>query len=133
MRVECDNQFSIVGPKDKLHALWSRASKKGLLEAICPIGEWNFYDALVNWGCSNAEDVDMTIQDLSDDRAEINGKFKSYINTPLEAFEHYGERNKDVSIMLKHYGTSGYNDFWGTWTTDKGLHDYGMKKGKLYA
>ena len=40
----CSNHIVIEGPKDKVEAIWSKASDEsdeGLLSALHPIGEWD--------------------------------------------------------------------------------------------
>ena len=49
----CSNHIVIEGPKDKVEAIWSKAtdeSDDGLLGALHPIGEWDYHTAIDQWG-----------------------------------------------------------------------------------
>ena len=47
----CSNDIVISGPEDKIKDLWEAAQfKEGLLEAIAPIGEWDYDTAVAEWG-----------------------------------------------------------------------------------
>ena len=49
----CSNNIVIEGPKEKVEAIWSRATDdtdEGLLTALHPIGKWEYETALAEWG-----------------------------------------------------------------------------------
>ena len=97
----CSNHIKIEGPKDKVEAIWSKAtdeSEEGLLGALHPIGEWDYHKAIDQWGTK--WDVNMTDANLeiSEDGTTIEGYFESAWSPPLNAIMHYEMANPDVEI-----------------------------------
>ena len=117
----CSNHIIIEGPKDKVGAIWSKAtdeSDDGLLGALHPIGEWNYHTAIDQWGTK--WDINMTDANLeiSEDGTTIEGYFESAWSPPLTAIMHYEMANPDVEIHCKYYepandfiGSNHYGDF----------------------
>jgi len=117
----CSNHIKIEGPKDKVEAIWSKAtdeSEEGLLGALHPIGEWDYHKAIDQWGTK--WDVNMTDANLeiSEDGTTIEGYFESAWSPPLNAIMHYEMANPDVEIHCKYYepandfvGSNQYGDF----------------------
>ena len=100
----CNNNISMTGPKDILEALWNKATENGnqLLEAMVPIGEWEYDTAVNAWGTK----WDVSTNGLSfeswDDKAEISGYFDSAWAPPIEAMEAFLAQNEGVSIILSY-------------------------------
>ena len=47
----CNNSITITGPAAKITALWERMQiGAGVLEAMVPIGEWNYDTSVQKWG-----------------------------------------------------------------------------------
>ena len=117
----CSNHIKIEGPKDKVEAIWSKAtdeSEEGLLGALHPIGEWDYHKAIDQWGTK--WDVNMTDANLeiSEDGTTIEGYFESAWSPPLNAIMNYEMANPDVEIHCKYYepandfvGSNQYGDF----------------------
>ena len=127
----CTNTITIHGPSDTIESLWNKAHEIGLLEALCPIGEWEYAEALTNWGTSNSYGMDdLIFTRLDNGQSIISGTFVSDLNPPTEALESFLKKNDDCDVVLEYYTTGKYQDFWGKWTPSKGLYDYGMKKHK---
>ena len=111
----CSNHIKIEGPKDKVEAIWSKAtddSEDGLLGALHPIGEWDYHTAIDQWGTK--WDVNMTDANLeiSEDGTTIEGYFESAWSPPILAIDNYLENNDDVTIHCKYYEPA--NDFIGS-------------------
>lgn len=127
----CTNTITIKGPSDTIDRLWATASEKGLLEALCPIGEWEYAEALINWGSSNAYGIDGLVHSkLDNGQSIISGLFESDLNPPVEALDSFLVKNDDCDVELEYYTKMKYQDFWGKWTPSKGIYDDGMKKHK---
>ena len=111
----CSNHIKIEGPKEKVEAIWSRATDdtaEGLLEAMHPIGEWEYNTALAEWGTKwdiNMADANL---ELLNNGTIIEGYFESAWSPPLNAIQHYEIANPDVDIHLKYYEPA--NDFIGS-------------------
>lgn len=100
----CDNQMVLSGPADKIKALWE-SSKNGqqLLEAMVPIGEWDYSRAVDAWGTKwdvAQNDLSFT-QDGND--ATIRGWFETAWSPPVMALQNYCDANKDVRVTLEYF------------------------------
>ncbi len=120
----CSNHIVIEGPKDKVEAIWSKAtdnSEDGLLGALHPIGEWDYHTALEEWGTKwdvNMTDANLELEKINDKRSVISGYFESAWSPPLNAIANYELENPDVEIHCKYYepandfiGSNHYGDF----------------------
>ena len=118
----CSNTIDIVGPREKIRALWDAAqrteeSRGGLLQAMRPAprlaeDEWYGWN-IENWGTK--WDVDTQGLEFEEDEdgnydngglgphARISGWFDSAWSPPVEACQAYGEANPDVTIILRYY------------------------------
>jgi hypothetical protein len=86
----CANSLTIKGDASTLVALKKiiESDGEGLLEAIAPIGEWDYDKAVETWGTKwdiSAEGLEYT--DNGDGTAEITGWFDSAWSPPIEAFQ----------------------------------------------
>ena len=117
----CSCSITIKGPAVKICALWVAANSKedaGLLEAMVPIGEWE-YDTAVNawgtkWDISN-EGLEFT---ASQGRATISGWADSAWTPPVTAFQTWALANEDCELELKYFEPG--MGFIGVWDSDGG-------------
>ena len=125
----CSNNFSIRGNVESIKDLWDDANEKeGLLEAIKPIGEWEYGNAVEAWGTKwdvSLEGLQYT--DHGDGTAEISGYFDSAWSPPIAAYEQLAA-DFDSCVIDCSYFEPGM-DFAGFWTSENGeehldnLHD----------
>lgn len=125
----CSNTFSIRGNKNSISDLWVAAElKEGLLEAIAPIGDWEYGNAVETWGTKwdvSLEGLQYT--DHGDGTAEISGYFDSAWSPPIGAYEQLAA-DFDSCIIEASYFEPGM-DFAGFWSSENGeehldnLHD----------
>jgi len=105
----CSNNITIQGPADKIRALWDAAQpaegKDGsLLEAMVPIGDWDYGTAVESWGTKwdiSLEGLEFEL--LPDGRAMIHGWFESAWSPPTGAYEQFCENNDDVYICASYF------------------------------
>jgi hypothetical protein len=139
----CNNAVSIVGPADKIAALWAAAQGEegGLLNAMVPMPEGlrgtvkgtgdelqtelhdgysNWYDwSVARWGTKWDVNTDgLQYEDLGDGRAQISGGFESAWSPPMDAFQTYANQNADVEMELKYFEPG--MSFMGVWDTEGG-------------
>jgi hypothetical protein len=121
------NAITIKGPVDKIRALWDAANPNseyaGLLEAMVPIGEWDYDRAVQAWGTKwdiNGEGLEFT--DLGDGTATIEGWADSAWSPPIEAFATYCGNNDDVTAQLDYFEPG--MAFIGRWTNTDGEQTY---------
>jgi hypothetical protein len=118
----CSNAITITGPADKIRALWdaANATEDGLLlEAMVPIGEWDYDRAVTAWGTKwdlNGEGLEFT--DLGDGTATIEGWADSAWSPPIEAFATYCGNNDDVTAQIDYFEPG--MSFIGSWTANDG-------------
>jgi hypothetical protein len=118
----CSNAITITGPADKIRALWdaANATEDGLLlEAMVPIGEWDYDRAVTAWGTKwdlNGEGLEFT--DLGDGTATIEGWADSAWSPPIEAFATYCGNNDDVIAQIDYFEPG--MSFIGSWTANDG-------------
>lgn len=105
----CSNNITIQGPVDKIRALWDAAQpaegKDGLLlEAMAPIGEWDYDTAVNTWGTKWDISLEgLQFELLPDGRAMIHGWFESAWSPPTGAYEQFCENNDDVYICASYF------------------------------
>jgi hypothetical protein len=124
----------IEGPADKIRALWDASqiteSKDGsLLEAMVPIGEWDYHRAVAAWGTK----WDITLEGLNfvengDGRSMISGGAETAWAPPIEAFQTYVNENPDCYLELKYFEPG--MSFIGVWDSEGG-DAYWDKVGNL--
>lgn len=118
------NTITIDGPADKIRALWNAAQpaegKDGsLLEAMAPIGEWDYGRAVDAWGTK--WDVSLEgLQLIENDNgtASIVGYADSAWSPPIEAFQTYADANKDCELELRYFEPG--MSFIGVWDSENG-------------
>jgi hypothetical protein len=105
----CNNTIQIEGPADRIRALWEAAQpvegKEGsLLEAMVPIGDWDYGTAIDTWGTKWDVNIEgLLYEELSDGRAMIHGWFESAWAPPREAMNTFCETNEDVYVCLSYF------------------------------
>lgn len=139
----CNNSIEIIGPADKIQALWAaaQAEESGLLNAMVPMPEGlrntvkgsgdelqtethdgftNWYDwAVARWGTKWDVDIEnLYYEDLGDGQAQIRGSFESAWGPPTEACETYAKANADVKMQLKYFEPG--MSFMGVWDNEGG-------------
>ena len=115
----CSNSLTIKGDASTLVALKEiiESDGEGLLEAIAPIGEWDYDKAVAHWGTKwdiSAEGLEYT--DNGDGTAEITGWFDSAWSPPIEAFQSLADDWDSCYIELL-YEESGMC-FVGCWDSE---------------
>lgn len=111
----CSNQMHLEGPAETINQVWENAKHiEGLLEAICPLGEWEYSKATSVWGTKwDVEIQDLEYTETSDGKiGTISGGFDSAWSPPTEAFDHFLSNNPDCEAELLFY--EGGNDFCGS-------------------
>ena len=97
----CSNGMTITGPIDTIKAVWERANtnNSGLLEAMVPIGEWQYGTAVATWGTKWDINIDgLEYEDNGDGTSTIQGWADSAWAPPTTAYDTFLENNEDCSI-----------------------------------
>lgn len=114
----CSNHIVIEGPTDKVETIWSIASDEtdsGLLNALHPIGKWDYQTACDEWGTKwdvSLSDANLELSHQDAGVSIIEGYFESAWSPPLDAIQNYLSNNDDVEIHCKYYEPA--NDFIGS-------------------
>ena len=89
----CNNSLTITGDIDTVSQLKPVLEKgEGLLEAIKPIGEWEYGTAVEAWGTKwDVSTEGLEFIDNKDGTAEITGWFDSAWAPPIEAYNTFCE------------------------------------------
>jgi len=85
----CSNTFTINGDVESLRPLWEATQQENpqFLEAMAPIGEWEYGNAVEAWGTKWDVNTDgMEFEDHGDGTATLHGWFDSAWSPPIEAF-----------------------------------------------
>ena len=130
----CSNNFSITGCVESIKDLWEAAQTAGpdgdfgLLNAIAPIGEWDYGTAVETWGTKwDVSDEGLEFIDHGDGTASIDGWFESAWAPPIGAYEQLAA-DFDSCVISASYFEPGM-DFAGFWSSEDGeehldnLHD----------
>ena len=125
----CDNSITISGPKDIITELWKSAqtSQKGefgLLEAMVPIGEWDYDIAVEAWGTKwDVSDEGLELS-INGNQAEIKGWFQSAWSPPIDAYNSYLAVYPEVDIHATY--NEGVN-LLGQYEKEKSVHYEDLK------
>lgn len=116
----CSNNFSLEGPVEKIQALWdaAKSNDSGLLEAMVPLGEWDYDKSVDSWGTKwdvNLEGLEFSTF-LDGKMGSISGWFESAWSPPLAAFIAYCEKNEDVNLSVSYFEPGCA--FVGRWNSD---------------
>ena len=126
----CSNNLTITGDTDTLVQLKEvvESDDEGLLEAIKPIGEWDYGKAVESWGTKWDVSLDgLEYTDNGDGTANISGWFDSAWAPPIGAYEQLAA-DFDSCVIEASYFEPGM-DFAGFWSSENGeehldnLHD----------
>ena len=124
----CSNSLTIKGDASTLVALKEivESDKEGLLEAIAPIGDWEYGTAVETWGTKwdiSSEGLEYT--DNGDGTAEITGWFDSAWGPPVDAFQKLADDWDSCYIELLY--EEGGMPFVGCWDSEGGddYYEYG--------
>ena len=120
----CNNSFTITGCVESIKDLWDTAQtaddgKFGLLNAIAPIGEWDYGKAVDTWGTKwDVSDEGLEYIDNGDGTAMIDGWFDSAWAPPIGAYEQLAA-DFDSCVIECSYHEPGM-DFAGFWSSEAG-------------
>ena len=116
----CSNILMIRGDVETLSQLKPVLEKgEGLLEAIKPIGEWEYGTAVEAWGTKwDVTTEGLEFIDNGDGTAEITGYFDSAWSPPLEAFYQLAQDWDSCYIELKYFEPGMC--FVGVWDSEGG-------------
>lgn len=124
----CSNTITIRGDVETLSQLKPvLEAGEGLLEAIKPIGEWEYDTAVEAWGTKwDVSTEGLVFVDNGDGTATIEGYFDSAWAPPIEAYNTFLEANEDCSVTASYYEPG--MDFAGLYDNGddeylEGLHD----------
>ena len=121
----CNNSFSITGNIESIKDLWDSAQTAGpdgdfgLLNAIAPIGDWNYGTAVETWGTKwDVSDEGLEFIDNGDGTASISGWFDSAWSPPIGAYEQLADDFDSCIIECSYYEPG--MDFGGFWSSENG-------------
>jgi hypothetical protein len=122
----CSNTFTIKGDVESLRPLWEATQQEDnpqFLEAIAPIGEWEYGNAVEAWGTKWDVNTDgMEFEDHGDGTATLHGWFDSAWSPPIEAFNTLAGDLDSCYIEL-YYFEPGMA-FVGYWSSEGGDDHY---------
>ena len=105
----CANSITIAGPTETIQQLWEDAQTAndgefGLLEAMAPIGEWDYGKAVNTWGTKwDISDEGLEFTDNGDGTASIDGWFDSAWAPPVEAYNRFLDDMDNCSIQASYH------------------------------
>lgn len=100
----CSNVIEIRGPKNKIEKIWEDAqAKDGLLEAMVPIGEWDYATAADTWGTKWDVSLEGLEYQESSEEAMITGWFDSAWAPPIDAYCTFLSNNEDCEIEASYH------------------------------
>jgi len=119
----CNNDITIRGSKETIGQLWEDAQEKnGLLEAMAPIGEWDYGTAVDTWGTKWDVSLEgLEYADHGDGTAEIAGWADSAWSPPVEAFQSFCDSMDGVYAELVYFEPGVA--FTGRWDSE-GTNDH---------
>ena len=124
----CNNSFTITGCVESIRDLWEGAQTAndgefGLLNAIAPIGEWEYGKAVETWGTKwDVSDEGLEFIDNGDGTACITGWFESAWAPPIAAYEQLAADFDSCVIECSYYEPG--MDFGGFWSSENGLEEF---------
>ena len=105
----CNNSITISGPTETISQLWEDAKTAndgefGLLEAMAPIGEWDYGTAVETWGTKwDVSDEGLEYIDNGDGTSEITGYFDSAWAPPIDAYNRFLDDMDNCSIQASYH------------------------------
>ena len=118
----CNNGVIMSGPIDKMRELWQKAqtNDSGLLEAMVPLGEWDYDKSVDGWGTKWDPDMEGLEFTEEGDKGSITGWFDSAWAPPLGAFKTWSKQNKDCFTKLEYFEPGvGYVGRWDSHGEDE--------------
>jgi len=116
----CNNNITISGPTETIKQLWEDAQTAGpdggfgLLEAMAPIGDWDYGTAVETWGTKwDISDEGLEFTDNGDGTASIQGWFDSAWAPPIGAYEKFCDDMDNCEISASYFEPG--MDFAGFW------------------
>ena len=131
----CNNSFSITGNTESIRELWEAAQTAndgefGLLNAIAPIGEWEYGKAVETWGTKwDVSDEGLEFIDNGDGTACITGWFESAWAPPIAAYEQLAADFDSCVIECSYYEPG--MDFGGFWSSENGDEEFDNLQERL--
>ena len=131
----CNNSFSITGSTESIRELWEAAQTAndgefGLLNAIAPIGEWEYGKAVETWGTKwDVSDEGLEFIDNGDGTACITGWFESAWAPPIAAYEQLAADFDSCVIECSYYEPG--MDFGGFWSSENGDEEFDNLQERL--
>ena len=132
----CNNSFSITGNTESIKDLWEAAQTAGpdgdfgLLNAIAPIGDWDYGTAVESWGTKwDVTDEGLEFIDNGDGTASISGWFDSAWAPPIAAYEQLAADFDSCIIECSYYEPG--MDFGGFWSSENGDEEFDNLQERL--
>ena len=132
----CNNSFSITGNTESIKDLWEAAQTAGpdgdfgLLNAIAPIGDWEYGKAVESWGTKwDVTDEGLEFIDNGDGTASISGWFDSAWSPPIGAYEQLAADFDSCIIECSYYEPG--MDFGGFWSSENGDEEFDNLQERL--
>jgi len=131
----CNNSFAITGNTESIRELWEAAQTAndgefGLLNAIAPIGEWDYGKAVDTWGTKwDVSDEGLEFIDHEDGTASISGWFDSAWAPPIAAYEQLAADFDSCVIECSYYEPG--MDFGGFWSSENGDEEFDNLQERL--
>jgi len=131
----CNNSFAITGNTESIKELWEAAQTAndgefGLLNAIAPIGEWEYGKAVETWGTKwDVSDEGLEFIDNGDGTACITGWFESAWAPPIAAYEQLAADFDSCVIECSYYEPG--MDFGGFWSSENGDEEFDNLQERL--
>ena len=132
----CNNSFSITGNTESIKDLWEAAQTAGpdggfgLLNAIAPIGDWDYGKAVDTWGTKwDVTDEGLEFIDNGDGTASISGWFDSAWSPPIGAYEQLAADFDSCIIECSYYEPG--MDFGGFWSSENGDEEFDNLQERL--
>jgi len=132
----CNNSFSITGNTESIKDLWEAAQTAGpdgdfgLLNAIAPIGDWEYGKAVDTWGTKwDVTDEGLEFIDNGDGTASISGWFDSAWSPPIGAYEQLAADFDSCIIECSYYEPG--MDFGGFWSSENGDEEFDNLQERL--
>jgi len=132
----CNNSFSITGNTESIKDLWEAAQTAGpdggfgLLNAIAPIGDWEYGKAVDTSGTKwDVTDEGLEFIDNGDGTASISGWFDSAWSPPIGAYEQLAADFDSCIIECSYYEPG--MDFGGFWSSENGDEEFDNLQERL--
>ena len=132
----CSNNFAITGNVESIKDLWEAAQTAGpdggfgLLNAIAPIGDWEYGKAVDTWGTKwDVTDEGLEFIDNGDGTASISGWFDSAWSPPIGAYEQLAADFDSCIIECSYYEPG--MDFGGFWSSENGDEEFDNLQERL--